>query len=64
MIGGPPFVETIFMWWNFVAGSPDEIAEARTDWEERRRFGEVRAYDGPRLSAPSLERFARANPVS
>ena len=64
LIGGPPFGETILMWWNFVARSPDEIAEARTDWEERRRFGDVRAYKGPRLSAPSLARFARANPVS
>ncbi len=63
-IGGPPFGETILMWWNFVARSREEIADARTDWEERRRFGEVRGYDGPRLNAPSLARFARANPVS
>ena len=64
LIGGPPFDETILMWWNFVARSPEETEQARTDWEERRRFGEVRAYEGPRLSAPSLARFARANPVS
>ena len=63
LIGGPPFPETILMWWNFVARSPDEIAEARTDWEERRRFGEVVAYDGPRLAAPDLARLARPNPV-
>lgn len=64
LIGGPPFPEKILMWWNFVARTPEEIAEARADWEERRRFGDVRAYDGPRLSAPALTRLARPNPVS
>ncbi len=64
LIGGPPFPETILMWWNFVARAPEEIAQARADWEEQRRFGEVKAYNGPRLSAPALTRFARPNPVS
>jgi redox-sensitive bicupin YhaK (pirin superfamily) len=64
LIGGPPFAEQILMWWNFVARTQDEIAQARADWENRRRFGEVAAYKGPRLSAPSLVRFARPNPVS
>jgi hypothetical protein len=64
LLGGPPFPETILMWWNFVARTPDEIAQARADWEERRRFGDVQAYDGPRLSAPRLTHLARANPVS
>jgi hypothetical protein len=64
LIGGPPFAQTILMWWNFAARTPEEIAQARSDWEERRRFGEVVAYDGPRLSAPALTRFARPNPVS
>jgi hypothetical protein len=64
LIGGPPFPEQILMWWNFVARTQDEIAQARADWEDRRRFGEVAAYKGPRLSAPSLVRFARPNPVS
>ena len=64
LIGGPPFPETILMWWNFVARSPEEIAQAREDWEAHRRFGEVPAYDGPRLPAPALTRFARPNPVS
>jgi hypothetical protein len=64
LIGGPPFPETILMWWNFVARTPEEITRARADWEEQRRFGEVKAYDGPRLSAPTLTRFARPNPVS
>ena len=64
LIGGPPFSETILMWWNFVARTPEEITQARTDWEERHRFGEVPAYNGARLNAPSLTRFARPNPVS
>ncbi len=64
LIGGPPFDGTILMWWNFVARTPEEIAAAREDWENRRRFGEVAAYKGPRLSAPDLSRFARANAVS
>jgi redox-sensitive bicupin YhaK (pirin superfamily) len=64
LIGGPPFPERILMWWNFVARTQDEIAQARADWEDRRRFGEVAAYKGPRLNAPSLVRFARPNPVS
>jgi redox-sensitive bicupin YhaK (pirin superfamily) len=64
LIGGPPFPETILMWWNFVARTPEEIAQARTDWEARRRFGDVVAYDGPRPAAPDLARLARPNPVS
>jgi hypothetical protein len=64
LIGGPPFPETILMWWNFVARTPEEIAEARADWENRHRFGDVPAYNGPRLSAPSLLKFARPNPAS
>lgn len=64
LIGGPPFPETILMWWNFVARTPEEILQARLDWEGHRRFGEVRAYQGPRLAAPELTRLARPNPVS
>jgi redox-sensitive bicupin YhaK (pirin superfamily) len=64
LIGGPPFPETILMWWNFVARTPDEIAGARADWEAHRRFGEVSGHPGPRLSAPDLVRFARPNPIS
>src|SRR5215475_15562526 len=64
LIGGPPFPEQILMWWNFVARTPQEIADARTDWEERRQFGEVTGYSGPRLVAPSLLMFANPNPAS
>jgi redox-sensitive bicupin YhaK (pirin superfamily) len=64
LVGGPPFPETILMWWNFVARTPEEIRDAREDWEARRRFGEVPAYQGTRLRAPELVRLARPNPVS
>jgi redox-sensitive bicupin YhaK (pirin superfamily) len=64
LIGGLPFAGPILMWWNFVARTPEEIAQAREDWMAHRRFGEVTAYQGPRLDAPSLLRFARANAVS
>ncbi len=64
LIGGPPFPEAILMWWNFVARTPDEISEARADWERGLRFGNVTAYKGSRLAAPELVRLARPNPVS
>ena len=64
LIGGMPFPETILMWWNFVARTPDEIREARNDWEAHRRFGEVPAYKGARIPAPELLRLAQPNPVS
>jgi len=51
LIGGAPFGESIVMWWNFVARTTDEIVAARDDWEAGRRFGEVAAYEGSRLSA-------------
>ncbi|MGA5819334.1 pirin family protein [Kitasatospora sp. NPDC094028] len=54
LLGGVPFEERLVMWWNFVARTGEEIAEARRDWERGGRFGEVRGYDGPRLAAPEL----------
>lgn len=54
LIGGAPFGETIVMWWNFVARSFDEIAQARRAWEAHQGFGEVPRYQGPRLAAPEL----------
>ncbi len=54
LIGGEPFNEPIVMWWNFVGGSHEEIANAREDWIHHQRFGEVKAYRGARLPAPDL----------
>lgn len=56
LIGGAPFGESILMWWNFVARTPDEIRTAREDWKFHRRFGDVTAYNGPRLPAPYVGR--------
>jgi redox-sensitive bicupin YhaK (pirin superfamily) len=64
MIGGTPFPEKILMWWNFVARTPEEIRQARDDWEAQRRFGDVSGTQLGRLSAPDLSRFAQANPIS
>jgi redox-sensitive bicupin YhaK (pirin superfamily) len=54
LIGGEPFTDPVIMWWNFVGSSHEEIAKAREDWIEHRRFGDVKAYRGPRLPAPDL----------
>jgi redox-sensitive bicupin YhaK (pirin superfamily) len=55
LLGGEPFGEHVLMWWNFVARTPDEIAEARNDWEQgSRRFGSVPAYVGARIPAPPV----------
>jgi redox-sensitive bicupin YhaK (pirin superfamily) len=64
VVGGEPFREPVLMWWNFVARTPDEIAAARTEWEEGEAFGVVPHYDGPRLHAPSLMKLAQPNPAS
>jgi len=53
LLGGEPFGERILMWWNFVARTPEEIAEARNDWELGSRFGSV-AHAGERIPAPPL----------
>jgi redox-sensitive bicupin YhaK (pirin superfamily) len=64
LIGGLPFPETILMWWNFVARTPDEIRDARADWEAHRRFGDVSAYKGARIPAPEIVRLAQPNLIS
>ena len=53
LLGGVPFEEQIVMWWNFVARSNEEIAEARAQWTNAARFGVVRGAGDP-LAAPPL----------
>jgi redox-sensitive bicupin YhaK (pirin superfamily) len=53
LIGGLPFPESILMWWNFVARTPEEILAARQAWEQNEVFGPVPRYQGPRLAAPA-----------
>ena len=64
LLGGEPFTDPVLMWWNFVGTTHEEIAQAREDWINRERFGEVKAYRGARLPAPDLAKLAPANPVS
>jgi len=60
LLGGEPFGERILMWWNFVGRTPEEIADARNDWEQGSRFGLVSGYRGERIPAPPLSpRFQR-----
>ncbi|MCG8965840.1 pirin [Streptomyces sp. CL12-4] len=42
------------MFWNWIGRSQEEIEEARRDWMEGTRFGEVKGYDGAPLPAPEL----------
>ncbi|WP_433548976.1 pirin family protein [Streptomyces sp. CA-294286] len=54
LLGGEPFEEELVMFWNWIGRSHEEIAQARADWMEGTRFGEVKGYDGPPLPAPAL----------
>ncbi|MFD8707998.1 pirin family protein [Kitasatospora sp. NPDC059648] len=54
LLGGTPFEERIIMWWNFIGRSNDDIIQARSDWMNGDRFGEVHGYPGDRLPAPEL----------
>jgi redox-sensitive bicupin YhaK (pirin superfamily) len=53
VLGGAPFAERLVMWWNFVARTGEEIAQAREDWAAG-RFADVRGYPGNPLQAPAL----------
>jgi redox-sensitive bicupin YhaK (pirin superfamily) len=64
LLGGAPFGERVVMWWNFVARTPEEIDEARADWQAGRRFGPVRGYHGERIEAPELVGRPAAPPMS
>lgn len=59
IVGGEPFDEKIIMWWNFVARTHEEIAQAAADWQAGRHFDPVPAYSGDALSAPDLQRRLR-----
>ncbi|MFF3686832.1 pirin family protein [Streptomyces sp. NPDC002187] len=54
LLGGEPFDEEIVMWWNFIGRTNEEIAQARSDWMDGTRFGEVKGYGGGPLAAPEL----------
>jgi redox-sensitive bicupin YhaK (pirin superfamily) len=54
LIGGVPFEERLFMWWNFVARSQDEIADAWRAWATGdERFAKVASpFDRIEVSPP------------
>lgn len=54
MIGGEPFQEEILIWWNFVARTETELIAAVDAWNDHTRFGEVKDYQGHRLTAPKM----------
>lgn len=54
LIGGEPFGEDILLWWNFVARTQHELAQAVEDWNHGSRFGEVHGSPSRRLVAPDL----------
>ena len=52
LLGGVPFPEPIVMWWNFVARTKEELAQARTQWATRDdRFPDVTS-ELERIAAP------------
>jgi redox-sensitive bicupin YhaK (pirin superfamily) len=52
LLGGVPFPEPIAMWWNFVARTKEELAQARTQWATGdERFANVDS-PLPRIPAP------------
>jgi redox-sensitive bicupin YhaK (pirin superfamily) len=54
LLGGEPFGEPVFMWWNFVARSREEVDAARSAWElHEERFGDT-TWTLPRVPAPSV----------
>lgn len=52
LIGGEPFKETVLMWWNFVARSPEEVIRATEQWNTHQHFAEVKNSPLKRLIAP------------
>jgi redox-sensitive bicupin YhaK (pirin superfamily) len=55
LLGGTPFESEILMWWNFVARTREEVADARTAWnaDDRSRFAPVDSTLA-RIPAPAL----------
>ena len=70
LLGGPPFGESIIMWWNIVARSHEEVVEWRAEWQRQitragsvvddsqdvadGRFGVVLGDHLPPIPAPPL----------
>ncbi|WP_443048544.1 hypothetical protein [Streptomyces sp. NBC_00272] len=44
----------LLVWNNWIGRSDEETVQARQDWMEGTRDGEVNCYDGPPIPAPQL----------
>ncbi|WP_406513920.1 MULTISPECIES: hypothetical protein [unclassified Streptomyces] len=44
----------LLVWNNWIGRSDEETVQARQDWMEGTRDGEVKGYDGPPIPAPQL----------
>ena len=60
LLGGEPFPEKRYIWWNFVSSSPERIEQAKSDWKEG-RFGQVAGETEfiplPADSRPAVPRY-------
>ena len=59
LLGGSPWKEPLFMWWNFVARSKSEVAQAISDWSAWSEVGESQRFASLRsplaaIPAPAL----------
>ncbi len=62
LLGGPPFGESIVMWWNFVGRTHEEIVAFRAEWQGQiadgrladGRFGIPVGDERPPIPAPAL----------
>lgn len=51
LLGGEPFAEKRFIWWNFVSSSEDDIAQAKLDWQAG-KFGTIPGDDKEFIPLP------------
>ena len=52
--GDEVMVQLAQLFWNWIGRSQEEIVQARRDWMEGPRFGEVKGSEGAPLPAPEL----------
>ncbi len=54
LLGGSPWEEPLFMWWNFVARSKSEVAQAINDWSAWSAVGESPRFASLRSSLAAI----------
>ncbi|WP_304439537.1 pirin-like C-terminal cupin domain-containing protein, partial [Alcanivorax sp. HI0044] len=61
LLGGEPLGQPVLLWWNFVGRDQERLNQAVSDWQQwpNDRFGEVSAYQGAPLTAPTLDPSVR-----